>query len=115
MFFILVVCRGVGWLARKIGQPQVVGEMVAGIMLLRNRKAYLAAVSADIKSEVNAVVKAWSASGGNYIATFLSGKGTSVSSSLGLLLNSLIQDFELTKNDRLGIPLGKLPPATPAH
>ena len=30
---ILGVCRGVGWLARKIGQPQVVGEMIAGVFL----------------------------------------------------------------------------------
>jgi hypothetical protein len=75
-----------------------------------NRKAYLAAVSADIKSEVNAAVKGWSSSGGNYIASFLSGTGNSVSSSLGLLINSMDQDFEITKNDRLGIPLGKQPP-----
>lgn len=75
-----------------------------------NRKAYLAAVSADIKAEVNAVVKGWSSSGGNYIASFLSGTGNSVSSSLGLLINSMDQDFEITKNDRLGIPLGKQPP-----
>jgi Kef-type K+ transport system membrane component KefB len=33
MFFILAVCRGVGFLARKLGQPQVVGEMVAGVMM----------------------------------------------------------------------------------
>lgn len=33
MFFILAVCRGVGWLARLIGQPQVVGEMIAGVLL----------------------------------------------------------------------------------
>lgn len=33
MFSILAVCRVVGWLARKIGQPQVVGEMVAGVFL----------------------------------------------------------------------------------
>lgn len=34
MFFILVVCRGVGWLARRFfGQPQVVGEMMAGVLL----------------------------------------------------------------------------------
>ncbi len=33
MFVILAVCRGVGWLARRVGQPQVVGEMVAGVML----------------------------------------------------------------------------------
>ena len=33
MFVILAVARGVGFLARRIGQPQVVGEMVAGVLL----------------------------------------------------------------------------------
>jgi len=34
MFVILVVCRGVGWIARRyLRQPQVVGEMLAGILL----------------------------------------------------------------------------------
>src|SRR6266700_1871133 len=33
MAVILAVCRGVGWLARRIGQPQVVGKMIAGVML----------------------------------------------------------------------------------
>src|ERR1700743_1572543 len=69
----------------------------------------MAAVSADIKTEVNAVLTGWSASGGNYIAPFNSGTGNSVSSSLGLLINSLDQDFEILKNDRLGIPLGLIP------
>ena len=77
-----------------------------------NRKAYLAAVSADIKTEVTAVLTGWSSSGGNYINTFLSGTGTSVSSSLGLLINSLDEDFEILKNDRLGVPLGKIPVGT---
>jgi uncharacterized protein len=74
-----------------------------------NRKTYLAAVSADLKTEVNAVLTAWSASGGNYLNTFITGSGNSVSSSLGLLINSLDQDFEILKNDRLGIPLGLIP------
>lgn len=30
---ILAVCRVVGWLARRLGQPQVVGEMIAGVAL----------------------------------------------------------------------------------
>ncbi|MCC7375806.1 MAG: cation:proton antiporter [Verrucomicrobiales bacterium] len=30
---ILGACRGGGWLARKVGQPQVVGEMIAGVVL----------------------------------------------------------------------------------
>ncbi len=33
MAVILAVCRAVGWLARRIGQPQVVGEMIAGVLL----------------------------------------------------------------------------------
>jgi uncharacterized protein len=74
-----------------------------------NRKNYLAAVATDIKTEVNAIVNTWAPTGGNYIGTFISGTGTNVSSSLGLLLNSIDEDFEILKNDRLGIPLGKIP------
>jgi Kef-type K+ transport system membrane component KefB len=33
MVVILAVCRAVGWMARRCGQPQVVGEMVAGVLL----------------------------------------------------------------------------------
>ncbi|RYY33560.1 MAG: cation:proton antiporter, partial [Sphingomonadales bacterium] len=30
---IILICRLVGWLGQKVGQPQVVGEMVAGVVL----------------------------------------------------------------------------------
>ena len=33
MFFILAVCRVVGLMARRLGQPQVVGEMIAGVFM----------------------------------------------------------------------------------
>ena len=33
MFVILGTARGVGWLAQRVGQPRVVGEMVAGVVL----------------------------------------------------------------------------------
>jgi Kef-type K+ transport system membrane component KefB len=33
MFFILLVCRLVGLMARRLGQPQVVGEMIAGVFM----------------------------------------------------------------------------------
>src|ERR1700722_5741705 len=33
LFFILAVCRGVGILARRVGQPQVVGDMIAGVIM----------------------------------------------------------------------------------
>ena len=31
--FILAVCRAVGWVAQRFGQPQVVGEMIAGVLM----------------------------------------------------------------------------------
>lgn len=74
-----------------------------------NRQHYLAVVSTDIKTEVNAALTAWSSGGGNYIKTFINGTGNSVSSSLGLLINSMDEDLEILKNDRLGIPLGLIP------
>ncbi len=33
MAFILAACRAVGWVARRCGQPQVVGEMIAGVLI----------------------------------------------------------------------------------
>ena len=33
MCVILASCRVMGWLARRVGQPQVVGEMIAGVLL----------------------------------------------------------------------------------
>lgn len=76
-----------------------------------SRQKYLAAVSLDIKTEVNAVLTQWTST---YLKTFLSGSGNSVSSSLGLLINSMDQDFEILKNNRLGVPLGKIPVGTTA-
>lgn len=75
-----------------------------------NRQKYLAAVSADVKTEVSAAVSGWN----TYITTFVAGKGNSVSSSLGLVVNSIDQDFDITKNYRLGVPLGLIPVGTTA-
>ena len=33
MFFILAFCRLVGFVARRLGQPQVVGEMITGVLM----------------------------------------------------------------------------------
>ena len=41
MAAILLTCRVVGWLGRKIGQPQVVGEMIAGVLLGPSLFGYL--------------------------------------------------------------------------
>ncbi|HJQ97970.1 MAG TPA: cation:proton antiporter, partial [Candidatus Polarisedimenticolaceae bacterium] len=33
MAVILAACRALGWIARRVGQPQVMGEMIAGVLL----------------------------------------------------------------------------------
>src|SRR6266513_594696 len=33
MFVLLAACRAVGWVARRCGQPQVIGEMIAGVLI----------------------------------------------------------------------------------
>jgi hypothetical protein len=56
---------------------------------------------------------AWSATGGNYLNTFVNADGTDAGSSLGLLVNQLNFEYELLKNAKLGIPLGKKTLGTP--
>jgi predicted lipoprotein len=68
-----------------------------------NRKAYLAAVSAIIKTKATNVLNAWKST---YPATFVNASGTDVGSSLGQLTNELNEDFEVIKNYEIGIPLG---------
>ncbi|MEO8761646.1 MAG: imelysin family protein [Bacteroidia bacterium] len=68
------------------------------------RKQYLAALSADIKTNIQTVLSAWQS---GYTNTFVNATGSDVGSSLGLLMNSLDYDLEILKNDELGIPLGK--------
>lgn len=48
MTVILLVCRLVGMLARKIGQPQVVGEMIAGVLIGPSLLGYVWPESANL-------------------------------------------------------------------
>lgn len=75
--------------------------------LAANRKAYLLAVSEEIKNMAAQVYNAWIPSGGNYINTFIEASGTDIGSSIGQLVNQFNYDFELIKNPKIGIPLGK--------
>ncbi|MGB3947217.1 MAG: imelysin family protein [Bacteroidia bacterium] len=78
-----------------------------------NRKSYLNSLINELKINVNTVYTAWSASGGNYLATFTSSLGSDVGSSLGYIVNQLNYDFETLKNYKIGIPLGKKTLGTP--
>jgi predicted lipoprotein len=68
-----------------------------------NRKTYLAALSAELKTNATTVLTAWN---GTYKTTFLNATGTDVGSSTGQLINQLVYDYEILKNFEIGIPAG---------
>jgi uncharacterized protein len=70
-----------------------------------NRKAYLLAVVGDIKANVDYVYNKWTS--GGYLQTFINNDGTDAGSSIGFLVNQLNFDYEMLKNEKIGIPLGK--------
>ncbi len=72
-----------------------------------NRVTFLENLSSSLKIYISKVYLGWIASNGNYIETFVSSEGSDVSSSLSLLINQFNYDYELLKNAKIGIPLGK--------
>lgn len=72
-----------------------------------NAKTYLTALVNDIKTKSETVYTAWISSGENYIGSFKSNTASNVGSPIGMLINQLNYDFEMAKNAKIGIPLGK--------
>jgi predicted lipoprotein len=68
-----------------------------------NRRQYLADVCAFVKTKLSAIISGWS----SYQSTFNSATGNASGASLSNIVNELNYDFEITKNARVGIPLGK--------
>src|SRR5690606_8624971 len=72
-----------------------------------NRKQYVLDLVNDIAERAADVYQAWSPSGDNYLATFVSATGNDVGSSLGMLVNAMVQYYEAdVRDDKIGIPLG---------
>ncbi len=71
------------------------------------RLQYLQNIATDMRVKVDAVLQEWVPSGGNYLDTFVSSTGTSVGSSLGLMVNALMLDYErFVRDGKIGIPAG---------
>lgn len=68
-----------------------------------NRKAYVSALISKMKTETDYVATNWS----SYSSTFKDGTGTSSTSPFSMLVNAFCKDYEITKNAKIGIPLGK--------
>lgn len=94
------------------GHPEVLSRFTNAVNAA-NTKLYLSALVAELKRKTDAVNNGWNNAGGNYIAQFKNNLGNSIGSSLGLLVNQFNFDYEILKNARIGIPLGKKSLGTP--
>lgn len=75
----------------------------------QKRRDYLLAVADRIKGLVDETASGWQAGQGDYLGTFLSEEraGTDVGSSLGMLINAVVQHYErFLRDGKIGIPSG---------
>ncbi|MDX2191610.1 MAG: imelysin family protein [Bacteroidota bacterium] len=68
-----------------------------------SRIKYLKSIIADLKTKTDKVLSDWQI----YKSTFLERNGTDAASSVSSLYNEWIHSFEISKNYRLALPLGK--------
>lgn len=69
-----------------------------------NTQAYVNAILNKSTTEIAFVLGQWQS---GYLATFQSSTGTESTSAFSLLVNEFNKEYELAKNAKLGIPLGK--------
>jgi predicted lipoprotein len=68
------------------------------------RKQYIVALAENISSNSKIVLQEWQSS---YAAIFKKNTGIELNTSLSLLLNNFVINFETSKNKRLGTPIGR--------
>lgn len=67
------------------------------------RRAYLLATTRHVHREVKTIRAAWS----NYRAEFIAKNGSDAGSSTSALYNEFVRSYEVLKNFKIGLPLGK--------
>lgn len=97
-----------------IDNASAVGLSVIEFMLFRQNemsyfgdngyKQYGTDVLQKMTTEISQVLSQWQ---GNYSSTFIASTGTESTSSFSRLVNEFNLDYELVKNAKLGIPIGK--------
>jgi predicted lipoprotein len=85
------------------GNAAVLDSFVTGDNAGR-RKLYVQALAQNIAGNVKTVLQEWQ---GSYAATFKKNTGTELNTSLSLLLNNFVINFETSKNKRIGTPIGR--------
>lgn len=69
------------------------------------RRAYLRAVTRDLRERLQNVLDEWS----SYRSEFIANDGSDAGSSVSLLYNNFVGSFEALKNFKVGLPAGKRP------
>ena len=67
------------------------------------RIAYLKALSTNLKAQAKLVLDDWK---GTYGSTFISADGRDINSSLGVLINTMIDQIYTIRDERIGVPRG---------
>jgi len=80
-------------------QPTALGDFINS----SNYTVYTSQVIEKMISELSVVSSAWSSNK----STFIASTGTETTSAFSLLINEFNKDYELSKNAKLGIPIGK--------
>ncbi|MFT7196943.1 MAG: putative lipoprotein [Marinoscillum sp.] len=83
------------------GKEQTAEEIVLGFD--QHRKDYLALIVLELKSIVDQIVTEWK---GSYRSEFIDNEGTSAGSSISLLFNAFVKDYENIKNFKVELPAG---------
>lgn len=76
-------------------------ELIAGFD--QNRKDYLLLIITELKSTFDAIVSEWNT---GYLQAFIENDGTAAGSSISLLYNSFVKDYENLKNFKVELPAG---------
>lgn len=73
----------------------------------QKRKDYLAAASENLNQKAETVLNGWKPGGGNHLQTFVNADGRDIGSSIGMMVNEIVYQIEIMRNEKVGRPLGK--------
>jgi predicted lipoprotein len=101
--------KGLGAVEYLIFDPEKGDEGVLESFSDPRRRAYLAALAANLNSRAETLHAAWAPDGDNYQQTFIeaAADGADLDGSISMLANEMIERTEMMVKDKIGAPLGK--------
>lgn len=79
----------------------------------KERLHYLQALTENLHINAGKIKDAWSSDKGNYLADFEQADGREAGASLGVLINKLVSQLNMLKDEKLGAPAGRRNNGTP--